>query len=217
MLFHLPLIRTVAVCAIAVASISAQDQSFASLQRKAGTGDAIAQFDLAKAYFSGTGVAKDPEQGLTWLRKSAAQGYVGAEFALGYMYQKGAQKVPNDQHEAANWFRKAARQQNKAAQDQLSSMLVQGLISAKEADWRISDAPKQAITREPQKSKNNPTTFSLAEIETGLTGGITAKRMATLVQTYGVNFNLNDSTRKKLADEGADENLLTTISESKRS
>jgi hypothetical protein len=40
--------------------------------------------------------------------------------------------------------------------------------------------------------------------------------MATLVQKFGVDFKLTAVARKRLADEGADDNLLQTISASKR-
>jgi len=135
--------RVIAVCAIWAASVAAQDQDFASVQRKAQGGDAIAQYDLAKDYIGGTGVARDPVQGLAWLRKSADQGYFGAEYALAYMYLNGylngAEKLPKDVHEAAKWFRKAAKQQNKASQDKLAAMLAQGLISSEEANWRATE------------------------------------------------------------------------------
>jgi hypothetical protein len=195
MTFRVPFIWLVAACAITL-SVAAQDQDLAAIRRKAEAGDAIAQFDVAKAYMSGIGVATDPNTALVWLQKSAAQNYFGAEYALGRIYQNGLGKIPKDQHEAANWFRKGARQQNKASQDRLSEMLAQGLISAEEANWR---AP-----------------FSLAEVETGLKGGITSKRMATLVQKFGVDFKLSAVVGKRLADEGADGNLLQTISASKR-
>lgn len=92
-------------------------------------------------------------------------------------------------------------------------MLSQGLISAKEADWHASEPsstiPKQAKTKKPPP-------FSFGEVETGLTGGITSKRMATLVSTYGVDFTLSANARKRLADKGADDNLLATIASAKR-
>jgi len=208
MIRPLKLIRLVATCAITVASIAAQTADIADMRRQAEAGDAKAQFRLAAAYIQGTGIAKDPKQGLEWLRKSASQGYVGAEFALADMYQTGVMNLPKDPHEAANWFRKAAKQQNEAAQTHLSQMLAQGVISKQEADWHEPVPPK------PPK-KNRPTAFSLAEVETGLTGGITTKRMASLVNTYGVDFSLSASARKRLADDGADDNLLATISASK--
>jgi hypothetical protein len=218
MIFYLRFIRLVGLCAITIGSVSAQNQNLATIQQKAEAGDAIAQYDLARAYIAGTGVAKDPKQGLAWLRKSAGQGYFGAEYALAFMYQSGyqngAEQVPKDQHEAANWFRKAARQQNKASQDRLSEMLAQGLISAKEANWREAEVTASVSPKETKKSKAMP--FTLGDVETGLTGGITSKRMATLVQKFGVDFKLSAGIRKRLTDVGADDNLLQAISASKR-
>ncbi len=215
---RLRLIRLVAFCAIAAASISAQDQNLAAIRHKAEAGDPIAQFDLARAYMDGKVVKKEPGQAVEWLRKSAGQGYVGAEFALGFMCETGV-GLPKDQHEAAKWFLKAAKQQNKASQDKLSAMLAQGLISQQEADWHAAE-PKVSQTlpsppKEPRKSTATP--FSLGEVETGLAGGITSKRMTTLVQKFGVDFKLSADTRKRLAGEGANDNLLATISSSKRS
>ncbi|MGD0758909.1 MAG: tetratricopeptide repeat protein [Candidatus Sulfotelmatobacter sp.] len=213
MIFRVPCIWLFAACVMTL-SVAAQDQDIAVVRRKAEAGDAIAQFDLAKAYMSGTGVATDPNMGLVWLQKSAAQDYFGAEYALGRMYQNGLGKLPKDQHEAASWFRKAAKQQNQASQDRLSEMLAQGLISAEEANWRAAEATVSNSPKKPTKSKAAP--FTLIEVETGLTGGITSKRMATLVQKFGVDFKLTAVARKRLADEGADDNLLQTISASKR-
>lgn len=207
------LVRLVAACAIIVAPALAlvqlsQAQSFADLLHKAQAGDAKAQYELADAYSEGTGVAKDPKQGLMWLRKSAAQGYAGAEATLGYMYQKGIEIAP-DAQEAASWYRKAARQNNTKAQAHLSEMLAQGLISQKEADWAAPEPVKEV-------KRSGPAPFSLAEVETGLSGGITNKRMITLVSTYGVDFKLGVGTKKRLADQGADDNLLATIAAAKR-
>jgi TPR repeat protein len=206
--FHL--IRVAAVCFISLASAAAQHQDLAVTRHKAEAGDAIAQFDMARAYLDGEGVKRDSKEGLRWLRKSSDQGYLGAEYAWGFIYQTGAEGFPKDQHEAAKWFVKAARQKNKASQDKLSEMLGQGLISAHEADWH---------TPEPAKQANNgkPAPFSLAEVETGLKSWITTKRMANLVQQFGVDFTLSDATRKRLADAGADDVLLQVISASKRS
>jgi hypothetical protein len=40
--------------------------------------------------------------------------------------------------------------------------------------------------------------------------------MTTLVQKFGVDFKLSAVAGKRLADEGADNNLLQTISASRR-
>jgi len=211
MILPLPLIRVIAGCAIAVALMSPQAEDIATIRHKSEAGNAEAQFELARAYYTGTGVAKDPRQGLEWLRKSAFQGYAAAEFALAVMYQLGEQSISQNPHEAAHWFRKAARQQNKEAQTRLSQMFDQGLISEQEANWRTSEPP----TTQVKKAKPKP--FSLGEVERGLLGGITSKRMAALVDMFGVDFRLSAVTRKRLSDEGADDSLLTTIAVSQRS
>ena len=124
-----------------------QAQSIADLLHKAQAGDAKSQYDLAEAYFEGNGIAKDPKQGLVWLRKSAGQGYGGAEATLGFFYQKGfyqnGVEIEPDAQEAANWYRKAARQNIAKAQTHLSEMLSQGLISQKEADWATPEPVKE--------------------------------------------------------------------------
>jgi TPR repeat protein len=253
-------LRLILFCAIAgwVAAASIpQEPNIAALHKQAKEGNAEAQFELAKAYLSGTGVAKDskqgvewlrkaaaldhpgaelalailymnggaqyvpkdPKQGLEWLRKSAAQDYGPAEFNLGTLYRRGdeATGIPKKPHQAANWFRKAARQQGANSQTSLQEMLQERLISKQEANWKASEPasqpPEPVVQAKAEKSK----AFSLAEIEKGLQGGITCKRMATLVDTYKVDFTLTAATRDRLSKEGADENLLTTISASKHS
>ena len=203
-------------CAIAACGplgpVHAVAQDFASTLRKAQAGDAKAQFDLASLYYSGKDVAKDPKQGLLWLRKSADQGYAWAEKALGVMYRVGGPEtgVPKNPHEASVWFRKAARQQNAPAQTALKEMLAEGLISKQEANWRV---PDQVVPVKTPASR----AFSLAEVEKGLSGGITCKRLAALIEEFKVDFKLTDNLRERLGGEGADDNLLTVISASKQS
>jgi hypothetical protein len=219
--------RLLTLFAVAVTSIAAQTPDIASLQHNAEAGDAKAQFELARAYSLGNGVPQDMAKALDWLKKSASQGYAGAEVTLGVFYQKGIQ-VAKDPHEAAKWFRKAARQSAKEpgqaqnAQSDLENLLVEGAISTKEYDWRTPEPgsePTQAgKTTEPKPEPKNKTSqpFSLSEVETGLTGGITPKRMTTLVGQYGVDFSLNDSAKQRLTNDGADDTLLQTIASSKR-
>ena len=212
------LVRLVAVGGLLASSIMAQTTDFDAIRHKAEAGDPKAEFDLASAYSQGIGVAKDSAKGLDWLRKSANQGYAGAQVVLGYMYHKGI-NIEKDPSEAAKWYKKAARQGDQdpkhaqTAQKHLYEMLSEGLISAKEADWRASEASTTTAT---QPKSNKPPPFSFGEVETGLTGGITTRRMTTLVSTYGVDFTLTAPTRKRLTDDGADENLLATIASSRR-
>ena len=210
------LVGMILICAVgaggSLGAGPAQAQDLASVERKAKAGDAKAQYDLAGDYYNGKDVAKDPKQGLLWLRKSADQGYVWAEKALGVMYRDGDQitGVPKNPREAALWFRKAARQENKPAQASLSQMLAEGLISRQEANWHSPQPTAEAKT-------GNPKAFSLAEVEKGLQGGITCKRLAALVDQFKVDFTLTAEVRQRLDKDGADDKLLTTISASKRS
>jgi TPR repeat protein len=184
------------------------------LQKAARLEHAPAQLALAKMYLDGReqNIHKDPKQGLQWLRKAADHGYAPAEHDIAVMYRDGDTEtgVPKKPHEAATWFRKAARQPGSLqSQGSLEDMYHAGLITKQEANWRGPEPSKEA-----EKSKS--TAFSLAEVESGLKGWITSARMATLVQTYGVNFSLNADGQKILLADGADANLLQAISASKR-
>jgi hypothetical protein len=219
MLLPSKLVRMIALFVFVTAFAWAQSGDFANLLRKAQAGDPKAQLDLAKAYSDGTEVPKDSAKSLEWLRKSAAQGYAGAEVVLGLFYQKGVLGIEKDPSEAAKWYKKAARQAAKdpkhsqTAQGHLSEMLAEGSISAKEADWHT---PESGATTTRQVKTTGAPPFSLGDVETGLTGGITTKRMATLVTTYGVDFTLSGNSKKRLTDDGADDTLLQTIASSKR-
>ena len=200
----------------------AQAADFDALRRKAEAGDAKAQFDLADAYSEGKGIARDSAKGMEWLKRSALQGFAGAQVVLGYMYQNGI-NMEKDSSEAAKWYKKAARQAERdpkhaqTAQNHLSEMLAAGLISASDADWHQDEPPAVTPPTTAKRTKpNQPSPFSLGEVETGLTGGITSKRMATLVSTYGVDFILNSSSRQRLSDEGADDSLLAAIASANR-
>lgn len=158
-------------------------------------------------------IPKDPRQGLQWLQKSAVNGYPTAQYNLAVLYRDGDGEagISQNPREAATWFRKAARQPGSdKSQAALLEMLQKKLISQREADWRAPQA-----TNNSEKAKAAP--FSLADVETGLKGWITNNRMAFLVQKFGVDFKLNTTTRKRLVDAGAQDNLLTAISNSRRS
>ena len=70
-----------------------------------------------------TGPAK--AQDLEQLRKAAEQGDTGAQYNLGYIYDKG-EGVPENDREAVKWFRKAAEQGHAEAQYSLGLMYANG-------------------------------------------------------------------------------------------
>lgn len=95
------------------------------LQKQAISGDAAAQFTLAKAYETGNGVKQSAEQAATWYRKSAEQGNAQAENSLGVMYWIG-NGVDQDKKQAVQWYRKAARQGDATAMFNLGAAYYNG-------------------------------------------------------------------------------------------
>jgi len=82
--------------------------SAAELRQRAEAGDAQAQFELARAYEDGNGVAQDDAAAVEWFRKSAEQRNALAENSLGVMYALG-RGVNRDREEAVRWYKKAAK------------------------------------------------------------------------------------------------------------
>ncbi len=97
---------------------SAADQPFAELLEKANKGDATAQFEVAREYAAGQGVAKDDAEALGWFKKAAAQGHTKAEVSLGSIYAHGF-GVPADFVESIRWYRLAAAKGDTTAQHNL--------------------------------------------------------------------------------------------------
>ena len=120
-------IRFFALVALTASPLFSAD--IPALEQKAKQGDAGAQFELARDYLKGDGVAKDEKRGFELMSAAAKQGHAEAEAGLGYLYAKGL-GVAADEKEAAKWMRKAADQGLAKAQHNLGTML----LSAKEPD-----------------------------------------------------------------------------------
>jgi TPR repeat protein len=73
---------------------------------------------MALRYGRGYGVPQDPTESVKWLRKSAEQDFVKAQYNLGCMYNTG-EGVSQDHAEAVVWLRKAAEQGYASAQKNL--------------------------------------------------------------------------------------------------
>lgn len=96
------------------------------INARAESGDAAAEYDLARIYYEGRGVREDSAAALDWYRKSAEQGYAKAEFALGDLYFQG-KGVPRNIDEAVRWTQKAADQGYAKAQSGLGYMYFNGV------------------------------------------------------------------------------------------
>ena len=97
--------------------LKGEDLKQTEVYKKAQDGDAKAQFEVASLY-SKLEDADYPTVVL-WLRRSARQGNLEAEYALGRIYHQGKPKVPVDLKEAEHWYKKAAAQGDKQAIKQL--------------------------------------------------------------------------------------------------
>jgi TPR repeat protein len=109
------------------------------LRPMAEKGEAKAQFDLGFLYLYGdfySHLRADRDQGLFWIRKSAAQGYAPAQDLMGCLLYRGG-ILPQDKAEAVKWFRKAAEQGDPYAQSNLGHCYHKGEGVAKDAVERV--------------------------------------------------------------------------------
>ena len=93
----------------ALAETAADQQSFTLALEKAEAGDAKAQYDVARFYQTGKGIAPDHAKAVEWLVKAAEQGLMEAETSLGSAYDLGM-GVPISNQKAVYWWQKAAKQ-----------------------------------------------------------------------------------------------------------
>ena len=94
--------------------------------------DACAQFGLAKCLYYGHGCRKDVAESVKWLRKAAENGDRDAAYALGYVYEHGAE----NKSESEKWYRIAAEKAHPLAKIRLNGYSVDGLC---EEDWPWTD------------------------------------------------------------------------------
>jgi eukaryotic-like serine/threonine-protein kinase len=110
-----------------------------------------AQFRLGVMYEKGLGTEKDVPRAVKYYRAAASHDYPDAENVLGSLYATGDDGVPQDNDEAAIWFKKAAAQGLAKAQKNLGDMYFFGrgqdkdykqamLWYSKAADQNFADA-----------------------------------------------------------------------------
>jgi TPR repeat protein len=107
--------------------------SFATWEKKAHAGDALAQNVVGMAYKYGEVTPQNHARSLEWFLKAANRGDADAQFNLGRIYGKatgpvyGKQRAATrDDVAAASWYRKAAEQNYAPAQFNLAQMYAEG-------------------------------------------------------------------------------------------
>ena len=101
------------------------------LTRAAEAGSPEAQFELAKLYERGTGVAQDEARALELFRAAAAQDFADAINDLGFMHAQGELGLPADPKKALRLFERAADLRHPQAQFNFAALIDDGHIPSK--------------------------------------------------------------------------------------
>lgn len=105
------------------------NRDIATLRRDAEKGDSQAQHVLASRLFRGLGVKRDNGEGLRWLEKAAAGGYLAAQYDLGMVLSQGEAA---DTREGMRWIRKAADSRYARAQYAVAQTYAEGIGTDKD-------------------------------------------------------------------------------------
>lgn len=80
-----------------------------NLVKQARQGSAPAQYNLAKAYETGSGTRQSYSEAVRWYKAAANQGFARAQFSLGVIFEEGRPEVKRDVAYALSWYEEAAR------------------------------------------------------------------------------------------------------------
>ncbi|MEP2716261.1 caspase family protein [Pseudophaeobacter sp.] len=101
------------------------------LQRAADAGAPEAQFELAKLYERGTGVAADPQKALELYQAAALQNFPDAINDLGFLHHQGGLGLSANPQKAYTFFQRAAELRHPQAQFNFAALIDDGLVPGK--------------------------------------------------------------------------------------
>ncbi|TCM76984.1 caspase family protein [Rhodovulum steppense] len=101
------------------------------LTRAAEAGSPEAQFELAKLYETGLGVAQDEARALALYRQAAEQEFADALNDLAFMHFQGGLGLPRDAKRALGYFERAAAQRHPQAMFNFAALIDDGLVEGK--------------------------------------------------------------------------------------
>ncbi|MEI7805774.1 MAG: hypothetical protein WCI56_10635 [Hyphomicrobiales bacterium] len=107
----------------------------AALRNAAAAGDAAAAYEIAARYADGQGVARSPEEAVSWFERAADKGLAPAQFRLASMYEKG-QGVKKDLKIAQRLYSAAAEKGNAKAMHNLAVLYAEGIDG--KPDYRMA-------------------------------------------------------------------------------
>ncbi|MDH5528880.1 MAG: caspase family protein [Paracoccaceae bacterium] len=106
----------------------------ALLEQAATAGSAEAQYELAKLYETGLGVAADPQRALALYQQSAGQEFADAINDLGFLHYHGGLGLPADPARALTFFERAADLRHPQAMFNFAALIDDGLVHGKGPD-----------------------------------------------------------------------------------
>jgi TPR repeat protein len=123
-------------------------ETLPTVEKKAATGDADAQLELALGYSIGGYLPKNDKLAADWCSKAARQGNVAAETTMGYLYSTG-KGVPHSDKEAIQWWQRAADQGSADAQFNLGEFYGSGRGTKRDYKEAVKWFRKAAEQGEP--------------------------------------------------------------------
>jgi len=135
---------------IAFCSTGSWADDTADIRKKAESGDAAAQFELAQHHVNEARDARserraqrDWKQAVEWYSRSAEQGFARAQFELGGLYILG-EGVEQDEGQGVEWLLKAAEQGLADAQFEIGNLYLAGANLEQDAELGLDMLTKAA-------------------------------------------------------------------------
>ena len=119
------------------------------LLARANKGDARAQYELGKKYYTGTDVEQDYGEAISWYTKAAEHGDTDAQYDLGEIYHNGT-GTEKDDNEAIKWYRQAADNGRSSAMCKVGVILLTGEETEKDEKEAIKYFQKAADQEDPE-------------------------------------------------------------------
>ncbi len=102
-------------------------------------GDSTAQYDMARMYLDGTGVAKDPRQAARWLYLAADKGHIESQALLGQLLFNGYDGVAPQRAKGLMWLSLAKDGISDKARDAwIVDLYSRAMSAATEADRQVA-------------------------------------------------------------------------------
>lgn len=152
---------------VAFATTETGNERYRSLLKKAESGDAQAQTELALMRIEGKLVVRDLKVARVWLSRAALQNDVDAQFYLGQLLMLDAlgakdQELKQQLKEGLGWLRRAAREQHRPAQLLYAQTV---LDSNTEAPLGHSKVEAEALLLQCAETHQACTTYALARLD----------------------------------------------------